>query len=142
MLILSCHCGLVGVRTSKRPDFINECNCSLCRKTGAIWAYYHPDEVLIDGSTTSYIRADKAQAGVKINFCSTCGATTHFELTDAALEKFGNTMLGVNMRLTDERNLDGIELRYPDGRAWSGEGDFGYVQEARVIGSETLSNVI
>jgi hypothetical protein len=27
-----------------------------------------------------------------------------------------------------------IELRYPDGRAWSGKGGFGYVQEARIIG--------
>jgi hypothetical protein len=25
-------------------------------------------------------------------------------------------------------------LRYPDGRAWSGKGGFGYVQEARIIG--------
>jgi len=37
------------------------------------------------------------------------------------------------MRLADESDLAGIELRYPDGYAWSGAGDFGYVQEARII---------
>jgi hypothetical protein len=42
--------------------------------------------------------------------------------------------MGVNMRLADEKDLVGIELRYPDGRAWSGKGGFGYVQEARIIG--------
>jgi hypothetical protein len=42
--------------------------------------------------------------------------------------------MGVNMRLADEKDLAGIELRYPDGRAWSGKGGFGYVQEARIIG--------
>ena len=28
--------------------------------------------------------------------------------------------MGVNMQLADERDLAGIELRYPDGQAWSG----------------------
>lgn len=42
--------------------------------------------------------------------------------------------MGVNMRLADEMDLTGIELHYPDGRAWSGKGGFGYVQEARIIG--------
>lgn len=136
MLNLSCHCGHVSVRAARRPDFINECNCSLCQKTGAMWGYYQPDDVRIDGATAGYCRADKAEPGVSIRFCANCGATTHFQLTDATIVKFGNTMLGVNMRLANESDLDGIELRYPDGRSWSGEGDFGYVREARIIGSE------
>jgi hypothetical protein len=41
--------------------------------------------------------------------------------------------MGVNMRLADESELAGIELRYPDGRAWPGEGDFAYVREARIL---------
>ena len=40
-------------------------------------------------------------------------------------------MMGANMRLADEADLAGIELRYPDGRAWSGEGEFGHAREAR-----------
>jgi hypothetical protein len=137
MLNLSCHCGRVGVRTEKRPDFIHDCNCTLCQKTGAIWGYFQPSEVAVQGATTGYSRDDKAEPGVSIRFCSNCGATTHFELTEAAIAKFGNTMLGVNMRLADENDLVGVELRYPNGRAWSGEGDFGYVQGSRIIG---LSN--
>lgn len=43
-------------------------------------------------------------------------------------------MLGVNMRLADEQDLAGVELRYPDGRAWSGDGEFGYVREASILG--------
>lgn len=43
------------------------------------------------------------------------------------------------MRLADERNLTGIELRYPDGQAWSGKGDFDYVREARIIGQTANS---
>jgi hypothetical protein len=42
--------------------------------------------------------------------------------------------MGVNMHLADEKDLAGVELRYPDGRTWPGKGSFSYVQEARVIG--------
>ncbi len=140
MLKVSCHCGRVSVQTEKRPDFIHECNCTLCQKTGATWGYFGPEQVAIKGHTISYSRTDKPEAGVSIHFCPHCGSTTHFELTDAAIAKFGNTMLGVNMRLADESDLQGVELRYPDGRAWSGEGEFGYVREPRTLGQRTLSD--
>ena len=42
--------------------------------------------------------------------------------------------MGVNMGLADARDLAGIDLRYPDGKAWSGEGEFSYVREARILG--------
>jgi hypothetical protein len=64
-----------------------------------------------------------------------------FILTASALSKFGNVLRGVNMRLADEKDLAGIELRYPDGRAWSGTGGFGYVQEARIIGTNKRSEL-
>jgi hypothetical protein len=47
--------------------------------------------------------------------------------------------MGVNMRLADESDLAGIELRYPDGQAWSGEGGFTYVREARILGPKASS---
>ena len=31
---LSCLCGKVRIEIPKRPDFINECNCTLCSKSG------------------------------------------------------------------------------------------------------------
>ena len=127
MLKLSCLCGQVRIETPKRPDFINECNCTLCSKSGARWAYFHPSDVGIEGSTTGYSPA------AEIRFCANCGSTTHFILTASAASKFGNVQVGVNVRLADEKDLAGIEVRYPDGRAWSGKGGFGYVREARII---------
>lgn len=43
-------------------------------------------------------------------------------------------MMGVNMLLADEHELAGVELRFPDGRAWTGAGDFTYFRETRIIG--------
>ena len=134
MLKLSCLCGQVRIEIPKRPDFINECNCTLCSKSGARWAYFHPSEVSVVGTTTGYSREDKEDPAAEIRFCANCGSTTHFVLTASAVSKFGNSQMGVNMRLADEKDLAGIELRYPDGRAWPGKGAFGYVREARIIG--------
>ena len=134
MLNLSCLCGQIRIRIAKRPDHINACNCTLCSKTGARWAYFHPSEVSIEGTTARYSRADKADPAAEVHFCAKCGATTHFTLTASAISRFGNGLMGVNLRLADESDIAGIELRYPDGRAWSGEGDFGYVREASIIG--------
>ena len=134
MLKLACHCGLVRIHVRKRPDYIHECNCTLCGKTGARWGYFHPSEVEVEGTATGYCREDKEDAAAEIRFCATCGATTHFTLTASAAARFGNSLMGVNMRLADESDLAGIELRFPDGRAWSGAGDFTYVREARILG--------
>lgn len=134
MLKLSCLCGQIRVEIQKRPDFINECNCTLCSKSGARWAYFHPSEVSVAGTTKGYSREDKDDPAAEIQFCPNCGSTTHFTLTPSAVAKFGNVQLGVNVRLADERDLAEIELRYPDGLAWSGKGGFTYVREARIIG--------
>lgn len=134
MIDLSCLCGQIRVHALKRPDFIHECNCTLCSKTGARWAYFHPSEVVVEGATQGYRRTDKAKPGAEVQFCPTCGSTTHFVLTPEAVAKFGDTLRGVNLRLADERDLVGLELRFPNGRAWAGEGDFTYVREAQILG--------
>ena len=131
---LSCHCGQIRIEIRKRPDYINACNCTLCRKSGARWAYFDPSEVSVEGTANRYCRQDKAEPATDIQFCANCGATTHFTLTESAASRLGISLIGVNMWLADESDLTGIELRYPDGRAWSGEGPFGHVREARILG--------
>ncbi len=135
MLNLSCLCGQVRIATPKRPDFVNECNCTLCRKSGARWAYLHPSDVELVGATSGYSREDKDDPAAEVHFCATCGSTTHFVLTPSAVATFGNVQMGINVRLADEKDLAGIELRFPDGFGWSGSGGFTYVREARIIGA-------
>lgn len=131
---LACLCGQIAITLARAPDHINACNCTLCRKTGAHWAYFAPDEVTVRGTTHGFCRTDKADPAAEIHACPTCGTTSHFVLTPATVARFGNGMVGVNMLLADEAALTGIELRYPDGRAWSGDGPFGYVRPATIIG--------
>src|SRR5687768_338745 len=134
MLKLSCHCGQIRVECKKPPDYINACNCTLCSKAGARWGYFRPSDVSVEGTAKGYCREDKDDPAAEIRFCAKCGSTTHFVLTPSAVSRFGNSVMGVNMGLADESDLTGVELRYPDGQAWSGEGGFDYVREARIIG--------
>jgi hypothetical protein len=131
---ISCLCGASRIELKRRPDYVHECNCTLCTKSGARWAYFHPSEVGVEGTTAGYSRGDKDDPSAEIRFCANCGATTHFVLTESAVARLGNALMGVNVRLADESDLAGIELRYPDGRAWSGAGEFGYVRTPTVLG--------
>lgn len=114
-----CHCGAVNIRLSSKPDYINLCDCSLCAKSGGAWGYYTSAEVIVDGTTSSYRRADYEKPAVEMRFCRNCGCTTHWVLT----EHHEGDRIGVNMRIFDPAGLKGIEARFPDGRNWFGETD-------------------
>ena len=134
MMTLECLCGGASVVIARLPDFVFECNCALCRKTGARWGYFSPEEVEGRGTTQVFRRTDKVDPASQIHFCPECGVAVHFTMTESAIARFGNSMAGVNMALADEGDLAGIELRFPDGRNWSGEGAFGFVRDPRVFG--------
>ncbi|MFN5632508.1 MAG: GFA family protein [Sphingomonadales bacterium] len=131
-LSASCHCGAVHVQVAHAPDFIFECNCSLCDSHGVWWGYYDPGEVVVTGETRGYGRVDREVPAVEVHFCPRCGCTTHWMLAEAYLQKSGtaNDRMGVNMRLFDRAALFGVKLHFPDGRAWDGTGEWGYVREA------------
>ena len=130
---LDCLCGQVTITFDDQPDFIHECNCTLCRKSGAQWSYFAPAAVKVEGDTTGFRRTDKAMPAAETHSCSKCATTTHFVLTEEVISEHGNTMMGVNMRLADAADLRGIELRYPDGAAWDGAGEFGYVRDSSTL---------
>ncbi len=134
MFKLSCMCGLTQLSVGKRPEYINECNCTLCRKSGARWGYFNPAEVEVTGATQAYSRGDKDEPVIEIHFCPKCGSTTHWALNERGVSKFGNVRMGVNFWLAAESDLAGVEVRYPDGQAWKGAGEYAYVRQPRVIG--------
>ncbi|MEM1132446.1 MAG: aldehyde-activating protein [Pseudomonadota bacterium] len=133
----TCICGAVSVTIETAPDFIHDCNCSLCRKSGGAWGYFSSAQFHQEGETVSVTRSDKELASAEIHSCPICCATTHFTMSEEFTEKHGPTdMVGVNMRLFDLEALDGVEVRFPDGNGWSGEGEFEYRREAETIGKD------
>ncbi|MDJ0642740.1 MAG: aldehyde-activating protein [Erythrobacter sp.] len=116
-MIGSCHCGAISITISQKPDYINFCDCSLCAKSGGAWGYFAASEVGVEGETKGYCRADYDKPAVEMQFCTTCGTTTHWVLT----EHCDGDRVGVNMRIFEPQELSGIEARTLDGRNWFGE---------------------
>jgi hypothetical protein len=130
----SCHCGAVQIGISAKPEYLNECNCSLCHSHGVWWGYFTPAQVQVAGETKIYARADREEPAVNLHFCVTCGCTTHWTLTPVFTRNTGiDDRMGVNLRLSDRAALAGIELRYPDGAHWDGVGQWDFVREAEKL---------
>lgn len=132
----NCLCGAVRVSIDAKPDFINDCNCSLCRKVGGAWGYFAAASVTTTGTTVPFMRRDKKNAAVEIHSCEICATTTHFVFTKLFKDQNKQVdQMGVNMRLFDPDELMGVEVRFPNGKDWPGEGEFGYRRAAMTIGA-------
>ena len=96
----SCHCGAVRLEVPEAPEWVGSCNCSLCRRTGWLGAYYPDGSVRVEGETVAYIWGDRL---IGIHHCPLCACLTHWKTLS---EDFGR--MGVNARL-----LDGFEIGPP-----------------------------
>ncbi|WP_235955287.1 MULTISPECIES: GFA family protein [Sphingobium] len=54
----SCHCGTIRVAIEDDPVDAGECNCSICRRTGALWTYRTPSQVMVTGMGVGYMHPD------------------------------------------------------------------------------------
>lgn len=97
----SCHCGQVKWSYANEIDGVTACNCTLCRKYGALWAYGHLNHgIEVSGPTSTYERGNKHN---KFNFCSNCGCVCYY-LSNKEDEQ-GRRRIAVNVRMADDANL-------------------------------------
>ncbi len=111
MLQGSCHCGAVRITLPFAPNKATDCNCSICRRLGALWAYYEVGTVVIVGHpehTESYVWGDRTLRTVR---CKSCGCATHWE----PLEPKSGAKHGVNLRMFEPALLQAVEVRRFDG---------------------------
>lgn len=113
-LVAACHCGRATIRLARSPDYVSECNCSLCAKTGFRGIYYASNELEIAGAFDEYVREDIDEPCLKTLRCRTCGIATHWE----PLTPPPHARMGVNARLLDPASLAGVEVRQIDGASW------------------------
>ena len=116
----SCHCGAVTLEVDQPPSEVTECNCSLCRRLGTLFAYYPPGQFRILSGTDAlrpYVQGDRTLANYH---CGTCGCTTHWEaLPDTEAAPGGpRPRVGVNARLLDGFDKDRVSIRKLDGASF------------------------
>jgi len=111
MISTTCHCGAVRISIPRVPEALTNCDCSVCRRYGTLWAYYAKDEVTVEaesGATESYSWGRKSIQFVR---CRSCGCVTHWEpITDAR-----GSRMGVNARNFEPAQLGAVLIRRLDG---------------------------
>jgi hypothetical protein len=111
MVTTTCHCGAVRISIPRAPETLTNCDCSVCRRYGTLWAYYSKDEVAIEaepGTTESYSWGKKSIQFVR---CTTCGCVTHWEPIVATR----GPRMGVNARNFEPAQLGAVRVRRLDG---------------------------
>lgn len=107
----SCHCGAMTFELKERPKWLTECNCSICRRIGALWAHADIDKVKVsydETATTGYCQGDKT---LMVRSCKTCGCTTHWE----NLKEPRSGRMAVNCRMADPKDIADLRIRHFDG---------------------------
>ena len=109
MVTASCHCGLVRIELDTAPAEVTDCNCSICRRYGVLWAYYSPRQVRVAAGrpTDTYMWDD---CSIAFHRCVDCGCVTHWSAVDPARDR-----MGVNARLMDPEIRSAARLRHLDG---------------------------
>ena len=105
-----CHCGAVRLEIPELPATVTECNCSICRRYGARWAYYRASEVKMctaADATRGYSWGDRT---ISFRHCRNCGCVTHYE----SIGDDGRR-LAVNARMVDPQVIATVPVRTFDG---------------------------
>jgi hypothetical protein len=106
MIESSCHCGAVKLEILDVPEEVTDCHCSICRRYGALWAYYSPARVSITatvGATDWYLWGDRS---IEFHRCKNCGCLTHWAAVDQRADR-----MGVNARLMRPEILAAARVR-------------------------------
>lgn len=107
----ACHCGSVSWRFESEPDAATSCNCTTCRRYGALWIYGHENEdVFVSGPTRAYLRGDKS---LGYHFCPQCGCMAYWRGVEPGPD--GRRRMAVNVRMAEPGSVAHIPIQRFDG---------------------------
>ena len=111
MLYASCHCGAIRLEIARKPRQLTECNCSICRRYGSLWAYYSHKTVRVvyaGDAASVYVWRKKT---IEFYHCKTCGCVTHYERA----KKRSDSTVAVNARMMEPEAIASVRIRKLDG---------------------------
>ena len=111
--VAQCHCGAVQIHVRRLPRTLTSCNCSICRRYGALWAYYKPSSVRIQALEGGLERYSWNRRIRYYHRCRKCGCVTHY----THRKKSSWAIIGVNASNFEPSLIKGARIRHLDGAA-------------------------
>ena len=112
-LAATCHCGAIRIHVPRMSRTLTSCNCSICRRYGALWAYYAASAVTVaapKGGLVKYSWNQRIRAYCR---CKKCGCVTHYEYR----KQRRAPTIAVNASNFEPATLAGVRIRHFDGAA-------------------------
>jgi hypothetical protein len=104
----SCHCGKIKWEFLSFPESDTACNCTVCRRYGALWAYGFLDEnVRLVGDSEAY----RPSNDIDFHSCPVCACLTHY--VGVKRKEDGRLRAVVNLRMASNPDQIGeIRIRH------------------------------
>jgi len=107
----SCHCGNVKYSFHDKPESATDCNCSICRRLGALWIYSDPSNIDLTIEDDDLVEYRHGKGSLVFKTCKNCGCSICWQVAD---NESADTM-AVNLRLASLDILNSIPVRKFDG---------------------------
>jgi hypothetical protein len=109
-----CHCGAAHWTFHGEIPDATICNCTACRRYGALWAYdYEGHGIHVtapENGLTAYVRGS---GSLSFNFCRVCGNLVCWRGLKPAED--GRTRIAVNLRLAEPGDVANVPLQCFEG---------------------------
>lgn len=109
----SCHCGAVSYDIALDLAGAIKCNCSICSRLGAVWAFAPRSALTLKSGNRELTDYQFGKKRLRHRRCTTCGIETFAEGTMPD----GTATVGINLRCIDGMDVDKLPARPFDGRS-------------------------
>ena len=107
----SCHCGNIRILIPELPSILTSCNCSLCHRYGALWAYFTRAQVKLEAANGTLAHYRWGDCTIDFWHCTQCGCLTHYTSVDDA----PGSRFAVNTRMLPLNVTESLTIRHFDG---------------------------
>lgn len=111
MFTATCHCNKIRIVIPELPPCVTACNCSICRRYGALWAYFTRDQIRLDADAEALAGYRWGDCTIDFWHCTCCGCVTHYtSVTEEPGSRFA-----VNARMLPLEVMQNLTVRHFDG---------------------------
>ena len=108
----SCHCGRIAFELEGEVDKAIDCNCSMCRRRGALLAFYPREALRLSTPEADMATYTFNKHALQHRFCPACGIAPFSEGVDP---RSGAKTVAVNVRCLPDVDLASLRVQQVDG---------------------------